>query len=127
MKKIKNPWPGRKKNFMPEILTKPIIKILLHPDKVKQGEFYHITSLPKSKLKLEDFPIEVVFQLPDGKQHKGQLVDAARYPILDLPHELIRAATGLGNAMFMGNALLQHKKENVEMMVWKGKTVNSSI
>jgi hypothetical protein len=110
---------------MPVILTKPIIKILLHPEKVKQCTFYHITSLPKSELKLEDFPIEVAFQLPDGKQLDGQLVDAAKYRILDLPHELTRAATGLGNAMFIGNALLQHKKENVEMMVWKGEIFNN--
>ena len=105
---------------MSATITKPTIKILLHPEKLEQGTFYHITSLPKKELKPEDFPMEVVFQLPDGKQLDGQLVDAARYRILDLPHELTMMATGYGDAMYKGMVLQQHKGRNEWMMVWKG-------
>lgn len=114
--KYPNPAAGLQKN------TTMKNNILVTDLKNKGGEFYHISFPPSKKFDaLADLPKEVVFS--DGDVDvPGILLDLDYYKILDLPHDLIRQVTGLGNAMWIASMITKHPgriSSDTKMAVWK--------
>ncbi|MCB9019100.1 MAG: hypothetical protein H6546_02110 [Chitinophagales bacterium] len=109
---------------MEEQTSLPRTPILLNPDKVTAGEFYHFTFPPKRQLRESDFPMDVIFQV-NGQDLPGQLLEAGRYRIFELPHRLVVMATGMGWSAWIAHTIETHPGKTVDsrttIYVWKGR------
>ncbi|MCP5326785.1 MAG: hypothetical protein H7A09_10740 [Oceanospirillaceae bacterium] len=80
-----------------------------------------ITGAPGPDFRPEhDLPMEVMITDIHGTQLAGQILEGVRTRLIDIDPDICRAATGLGNAMFIG----QQPVGNMARMVavWKIQT-----
>jgi hypothetical protein len=108
--------PRRKCKIMSEAVKNILVTISMNSNKIQEPFFYHITK--NTLVTLADLPKEVVFKV-DGQELPGAFIDASRYQLQELPHELCRMATGLGNAMFCAHMQSKGVKLDEEVIVWK--------
>jgi len=109
---------------MSEQTTIHRIPILLNPDKVTTGGFYHLTFPPKRQPRESDFPMDVIFQV-NGWDLPGQLLETGRYRIFELPPRLVVMATDMGWSAWIAHTIEAHPGKTIDsfaiIYVWKGK------